>query len=310
MVHMDGNNVVNKISHASKGDLRINGGYFVLRKDVFDYMKPGEELVEEPFQRLIDKKLLSGLPLRRLLREHGHVQGAPGTRGDVRDRQRPRGPCGPRGAREHARAFARRSTLCSPARRPQRRHRDRLWGNVLQLLARNPGVAVHWVVFSAQANRAGEAEASAARFLASAKLRSVEVHQFRDGFFPSEHARIKTYFEELKAKGDPDLIFTHYRDDLHQDHRVVSELTWNTYRRHTVLEYEVPKWDGDLGNPNVYVPLSEDEARRKVEILIECFGTQRGKHWFDQRHSTASCACARSSAMRSRSAQKHSLAER
>jgi LmbE family N-acetylglucosaminyl deacetylase len=155
-------------------------------------------------------------------------------------------------------------------------------GTVLRLLANNPGAAVHWIVFSGQAGRAREAEASAARFLAGTRTHTVEVHQFRDGFFPSEQARIKTYFEELKGKVDPDLIFTHYRDDLHQDHRVISELTWNTYRRHTVLEYEVPKWDGDLGNPNVYVALDEDQARRKVEILMECFGTQRGKHWFDE----------------------------
>jgi LmbE family N-acetylglucosaminyl deacetylase len=155
-------------------------------------------------------------------------------------------------------------------------------GTVLRLLAANPGASVHWIVFSGQGSRAKEAEASAARFLEAAGSRTVEVHQFRDGFFPSEHARIKSYFEELKGKVDPDLIFTHYRDDMHQDHRVVSELTWNTYRRHTVLEYEVPKWDGDLGAPNVYAPLSEEQARQKVTILMECFGTQRGKHWFDE----------------------------
>jgi LmbE family N-acetylglucosaminyl deacetylase len=155
-------------------------------------------------------------------------------------------------------------------------------GTVLRLLAANPGAAVHWIVFSGQGDRAREAELSAARFLEGAKARTVEVHQFRDGFFPSEQARIKTYFEELKGKLDPDLVFTHYRDDLHQDHRVISELTWNTYRRHTVLEYEVPKWDGDLGNPNVYVPLEESHARRKVAILMECFGSQAGKHWFDE----------------------------
>jgi LmbE family N-acetylglucosaminyl deacetylase len=155
-------------------------------------------------------------------------------------------------------------------------------GTVLRLVAANPGAAVHWIVFSGQGSRAQEAEASAARFLEQAASRTVEVHQFRDGFFPSEHARIKTYFEELKVKVDPDLIFTHYRDDLHQDHRVISELTWNTYRRHTVLEYEVPKWDGDLGHPNVYVPLAEETARHKVKILMESFGTQQGKHWFDE----------------------------
>jgi LmbE family N-acetylglucosaminyl deacetylase len=155
-------------------------------------------------------------------------------------------------------------------------------GTVLRLLEMNPGAAVHWIVFSGQTDRRHEAEASAERFLAGAASRTVEIHQFRDGFFPSEQARIKTYFEELKGKVDPDLVFTHYRDDLHQDHRIVSELTWNTYRRHAVLEYEVPKWDGDLGRPNVYVPLDEKHARRKVEILMACFGTQANKHWFDE----------------------------
>lgn len=155
-------------------------------------------------------------------------------------------------------------------------------GTVLRLLAHNPSASVHWIVFSGQANRAQEAQASAARFLATATARTVEVHQFRDGFFPSEHARIKSYFEELKGRVDPDLIFTHYRHDLHQDHRVVCELTWNTFRRHNVLEYEVPKWDGDLGQPNIYVPIQEKEAGLKVAILMECFGTQRGKHWFDE----------------------------
>ena len=155
-------------------------------------------------------------------------------------------------------------------------------GTVLRLIAQNPSLKVHWIVFSGRKERVKEAEASAARFLADAGARNVEVHQFRDGFFPSEQARIKTYFEELKARLEPDLIFTHYRDDLHQDHRVISELTWNTYRHHGVLEYEVPKWDGDLGQPNIFVPLSEEQARRKVEILMECFGSQSGRHWFDE----------------------------
>jgi len=155
-------------------------------------------------------------------------------------------------------------------------------GTVLRLIAQNPSLAVHWIVFSGRAERAREAQASAARFLAGVTSPTVEVHQFRDGFFPSEQARIKTYFEELKGRVEPDLVFTHYRDDLHQDHRVISELTWNTYRHHAVLEYEVPKWDGDLGQPNVFVPLSEEQARHKVHILMECFGTQSGKHWFDE----------------------------
>jgi LmbE family N-acetylglucosaminyl deacetylase len=154
-------------------------------------------------------------------------------------------------------------------------------GTLLRIIAANPGVAVHWIVFSARAERASEAEASAARFLDDAGARNVQLHQFRDGFFPSEHAKIKTYFEELKARIDPDLVFTHFRDDLHQDHRVIGELAWNTFRRQAILEYEVPKWDGDLGQPNVYVPLAAGVARRKVDILMECFPSQAGKHWFD-----------------------------
>ena len=155
-------------------------------------------------------------------------------------------------------------------------------GTILRLLEANPRATVHWVVFSARADRAREAQASAARFLAGAAGSNVELHQFRDGFFPSEQARIKTYYEELKGRIRPDLIFTHQRDDLHQDHRVVCELTWNTFRDHAILEYEVPKWDGDLGRPNVYVPLGTEQAAGKIAILMECFATQAGKHWFDE----------------------------
>jgi len=155
-------------------------------------------------------------------------------------------------------------------------------GTILRLAEENPGLVVHWVVFSARADRAREAEASAARFLAGAGSRGVELHQFRDGFFPSELAKIKTYYEELKKRIQPDVIFTHCRDDLHQDHRVVNELTWNTFRDHAILEYEIPKWDGDLGRPNVYVPLEAKHAAAKVGILMACFGTQAGKQWFDE----------------------------
>jgi LmbE family N-acetylglucosaminyl deacetylase len=155
-------------------------------------------------------------------------------------------------------------------------------GTVLRLIESNPGLSAHWIVFSAFAEREAEARTSASRFLAGAGARNVELHQFRDGFFPSELAKIKTYFEELKGRIDPDLVLTHCRQDLHQDHRVINELAWNTFRRHAILEYEIPKWDGDLGLPNVYVPLSESQARRKVEILLECFTSQGGKQWFDE----------------------------
>ena len=154
-------------------------------------------------------------------------------------------------------------------------------GTVLKLTEANPQLAVHWVVFSALGDRGNEAKAAATRFLARAGAKTVELHQFRDGFFPSEHAKIKTYFEELKSRVQPDVIFTHARADLHQDHRVVCELTWNTFRNHLVLEYEVPKWDGDLGAPNIFVHLEERHAGEKIAILMDCFGTQRGKRWFD-----------------------------
>jgi LmbE family N-acetylglucosaminyl deacetylase len=104
---------------------------------------------------------------------------------------------------------------------------------------------------------------------------------FRDGFFPEQGEDIKSWFEELKARANPDLILTHYRDDAHQDHRQVCRLTWNTFRDHCILEYEIPKWDGDLGQPNLYIPISAEVLRRKIELLNMHFGSQRSKHWFD-----------------------------
>jgi LmbE family N-acetylglucosaminyl deacetylase len=153
-------------------------------------------------------------------------------------------------------------------------------GTILTLLEAEPSLAVTWVVFSAAGPRAEEARQSAASFLAAAAGRTVVVHDFRDGFFPYTGAPIKEQFEELKARVSPDLVFTHYRHDLHQDHRVLSELTRNTFRDHAILEYEIPKYDGDLGQPNVFVPLETGVCHRKVEILLSSFATQRAKRWF------------------------------
>jgi len=108
------------------------------------------------------------------------------------------------------------------------------------------------------------------------------IKEFRDGYFPYSGAEIKDCFEELKRGNPPDLILTHYRNDLHQDHRLVSELTWNTFRDHLILEYEIVKYDGDLGVPNFFVQLSDAICRQKVTNLLECFGSQRGKHWFTE----------------------------
>lgn len=153
-------------------------------------------------------------------------------------------------------------------------------GTVLRLVAENPGLSVFWVTLSAGGVREVEARAGSERFLEGAGGKTVEILQFRDGFFPYLGAGIKEYFELLKTKVSPDLILTHFRHDLHQDHRLTCELTWNTFRDHLILEYEVPKWDGDLGSPNCYVTLEPPVYEKKVEYVLESFPSQAGKHWF------------------------------
>ncbi len=155
-------------------------------------------------------------------------------------------------------------------------------GTLLRLLETYTNVTCRWVVFTAEGPRAREARAGARRFLRGAAEAAVTLHTFRNGYFPSLAADIKTAFEELKRTVSPDLIFTNYRGDLHQDHRTIAELTWNTFRDHTILEYEVPKYDGDLGAPNLFFQLDGRTARRKARLLMQTFGTQRGKDWFTE----------------------------
>jgi LmbE family N-acetylglucosaminyl deacetylase len=155
-------------------------------------------------------------------------------------------------------------------------------GATILALQKAAKLDVTWVVFGAAGERADEARASADAFLANAASASVRCHTFRDGYFPYVGGEVKDVFEELKSEIEPDVVFTHTRRDLHQDHRLVNELTWNTWRDHLVLEYEVPKYDGDLGTPNAFVPIPEDVAREKAELLVRNFATQRGKHWFDE----------------------------
>jgi LmbE family N-acetylglucosaminyl deacetylase len=155
-------------------------------------------------------------------------------------------------------------------------------GTLLQWKADGIELDVLWCVLSASGARAAEAQASAGDFLKGVERARVEVHSFRDGFFPGEQSEIKAWFEKLKGRFEPDVVLTHRREDAHQDHRVVSELTWNTFRDHLILEYEIPKWDGDVGRPNLYVHLSEAAMARKVELLTRHFGTQRSKRWFDE----------------------------
>jgi LmbE family N-acetylglucosaminyl deacetylase len=154
-------------------------------------------------------------------------------------------------------------------------------GTMLALARANPGLTVDWVVLAAEGARADEARRSAEVLLSDAGACSVEVHDFRDGYLPHTAADVKDAFEDLKARVEPDLVLTHTRDDLHQDHRLVCELTWNTFRDHLILEYEIPKWDGDVGRPNLYVPLEEPQVQEKLDLLAGHFDSQRGKHWYD-----------------------------
>lgn len=152
-------------------------------------------------------------------------------------------------------------------------------GTLLAILAQQPAIEVTWVVLSAAGPRRKEAQAGAAAFLGGA-ARSVVVRRFRDTFFPYIGGRIKEFFAELAGRVSPDIVFTHRRDDLHQDHRLTAELTWNTFRDHTIFEYEVPKYDGDLGQPSLFVPLDAATAQRKIELLLAAYPTQRARPWF------------------------------
>jgi len=152
-------------------------------------------------------------------------------------------------------------------------------GTLLHLKQTMPQLRFHWVVLSAAGNRGREA-AKAADLFTSGCEKQLALKDFRDGFLPYSGGVVKDFFEELKGQVNPDLIFTHWQRDAHQDHRLISELTWNTFRNHLILEYEIPKYDGDIGRPHVFVPLESPLYQRKVDYLLEAFETQRGKPWF------------------------------
>lgn len=155
-------------------------------------------------------------------------------------------------------------------------------GTILRLAREGVIASVRWVVLSAAGDRAAEAETGAARFLEGVPDRTVIVEGFRDGFFPYSGGAIKEFFESLKPGSSPDLIFTPRRDDVHQDHRLVGELTWNTFRDHLILEYEIPKYEGDLGSPNLYVRLPDWAAQRKAELIVSTYPTQADRAWFSE----------------------------
>ncbi|PYS03600.1 MAG: PIG-L domain-containing protein [Acidobacteria bacterium] len=155
-------------------------------------------------------------------------------------------------------------------------------GTILTLLETYRRTTVDWVVFSSEDQRGAEAHESANTFLKQAGSKNIVIKNFTNSFFPYIAGEIKRYFEELKRNVSPDLVFTHYRNDLHQDHRVISELAWNSFRNHMVLEYEIPKYDGDLGSPNSFVHLDQSMAERKISYILESFRSQRTKQWFDK----------------------------
>lgn len=162
-------------------------------------------------------------------------------------------------------------------------------GTVLRLLSAFPTSEVDWVVFTSGTTRESEARRAAGQILADAAISRVTIHDFEDGFLPQRWDEVKRTFEALKSDCNPDLILTHHEHDRHQDHRIVNELTWNTFRDHVILEYEIPKFDGDLGSPSVFVPLDEPQVDRKVSVLVDCYRTQRSKDWFDGRTFRALC---------------------
>jgi LmbE family N-acetylglucosaminyl deacetylase len=153
-------------------------------------------------------------------------------------------------------------------------------GTLMTLQERHPGSIFEWVVFTREDGRDQESRQAAAMVHERRAQSNVEVLDFRMSYLPWQGAEVKDHFERIKQRFDPSVIFTHCLDDRHQDHRLVSELTWNTYRNHLVLEYEIPKYEGDLGHPNFYVPLAEDVVTRKLEMLMACFPSQRSRSWF------------------------------
>jgi LmbE family N-acetylglucosaminyl deacetylase len=155
-------------------------------------------------------------------------------------------------------------------------------GTVLRLIKEYPHAFFRWVTLSSTEKRAIEGYRSADIFLSATKRKQVLFKNFRNGYFPYSGAEIKDFFENLKKGSKPDVIFTHWGSDLHQDHRFLSELTWNTFRNHVIFEYEIPKYDGGLGSPNVFFPLTKGECETKTRILFECFESEQVKPWFSE----------------------------
>lgn len=154
-------------------------------------------------------------------------------------------------------------------------------GSLLQMVKGGGGIHVKWVVFTSNSKRKVEAQKAAEDFLRNVKNKEIVILDFKDGFLPHSGSEVKAYFEKLKENFSPDLIFTHYSKDAHQDHRLINELTWNTFRNHYILEYEIPKYDGDMGSPSTYIPIDQDMVNEKIRLIEKNYPTQAGKQWFD-----------------------------
>lgn len=155
-------------------------------------------------------------------------------------------------------------------------------GTLLKLIEKKILADVTWVTFASNPTRKLEALEAADMFLKGVSTKKIEVRDFRDGFLPYHAIELKEFFETLKRKDDDyDVVFTHFKNDRHQDHRFISDLTWNTFRNHLILEYEIPKYDGDMGVPNVFFDISEEQLKKKNELIIKAYQSQKSKHWFD-----------------------------
>jgi LmbE family N-acetylglucosaminyl deacetylase len=155
-------------------------------------------------------------------------------------------------------------------------------GTLLRLVDAYPRAEFHWATLASDPVRAQETEKCAHRLLGNDVTRSVQIDSFRESHFPTQMSELKERIEELKVRTLPDVVFTHHREDRHQDHRTLSDLTWNSFRDHIVLEYEIPKFDGDLGSPNFFVPIPEPVVQQKIDALLECFPSQRDRYWFTE----------------------------
>lgn len=163
-------------------------------------------------------------------------------------------------------------------------------GTLLHLMRKNTNLSVHWHVFSGSEQRVKEAKNSAQAYFQqleaaaaeSGNRFSISVHSFRDAHFPTQLSEIKQKMQEIHKTHNPDVVFTHQIADRHQDHQTLGEVTWQTFRNHLILEYEIPKFEGDLVHPNVYVPLSNEVCQRKIELLDTCFPSQKEKPWYDE----------------------------